>query len=55
MSREVGKDMGGVGRSGSDQKTLYKTLKELIRTLLKTMYIIIIKTVDHSQKKLKHL
>lgn len=55
MSREVGKDMGGVGRLGSNQKILYKTLKELIRTLLKTMYIIIIKTVDHSQKKLKHL
>lgn len=55
MSREVGDDMGGAGRSGSDQKTLYKALKELIKALLKTMYIIIIKSVDHSQKKLKHL
>lgn len=44
-----------VGGCESDQKTLYKTLKELIKTLLKTMQIIIIKTVDHSQKKLKHL
>lgn len=51
----MGEDMGGVGKSGSDQKTLYKTRKELIKTLLKTMHIIIIKTLDHPQKKLKHL
>lgn len=48
-------DMGGVGRSGFDQKTLCKTLKELIKTLFKIMHIIIIKTLDRSQKKLKHL